>query len=96
MQTKESWMRRVALAVAVAASLVGTLAPAAAQSATGLRAGARWSQLDGGGNVEGTVTGLVVGGYFGFGLSDRLALQLEAVYGGRGADAVTFGTEIAD
>lgn len=66
---------------------------ASGQSAVGLRAGSRWAELDGGRNVEGRISELVVGGYFGFGLSDRVALQFEAVYGGRGAEAVTIGTD---
>jgi hypothetical protein len=84
---------RPATLAATLALAIPTLA--SGQSAVGLRAGSRWSQLDGGGNGAGRVTELVVGGYFGFGLSDRVALQFEAAYGGRGAEAVTVGTGTA-
>lgn len=75
-----------------ALALTLALAPAAveAQTAAGLRGGLRMADLDTGQNAEGFTT-FVVGGYFGLGLSDRLALQLELAYGKRGADAVGIG-----
>ena len=82
-------------AVAVFATLTVPLG-AVAQSAMGLRAGARNAQLDAAAaTADGAVVEFVIGGYFGFGLSDRLALQFEAVYGGRGAETMTFGADAA-
>lgn len=86
------------VAIAVAGAAVAA-APggAAAQSAMGLRAGVRHAQLDAASpSADGAIDAFLVGGYFGFGLSDRLGLQLEVVYGGRGSEAMTFGTEVAD
>ncbi len=70
-------------------------AMASAQSAVGVRAGVRWSELDSN-QGAGSISGLVVGGYYGFGLSDRLALQLEVVYGTRGAGALRVGASELD
>lgn len=68
------------------------LVPAAAdgQAAVGLRAGFRNAQLSTSQDA-GSLNRLVVGSYFGFGISNRLALQFEAVYGARGADALKLG-----
>lgn len=84
------WIGAAALA---AAFLVP--ATAVAQSAAGVRAGARWSQLETS-HDAGSHTGLVVGGYFGFGVSNRLAIQVEAVYGSRGGDALLLGADAID
>jgi hypothetical protein len=78
--------------LAAALSAIAIPSTAVAQAAVGLRGGARWSQIstsqDGG-----SVSGMVVGGYLGFGLSNRLALQFEAIYGTRGGDALRLGTD---
>lgn len=73
------------------------LVPAAAdaQAAVGLRAGARNAGLAAG-RSTGTLTAPVVGGYLGIGLSDRLALQVEGVYGVRGADGLGLGNDALD
>ena len=66
-----------------------------AQAAAGLRVGTRSAGLETGQDVD-TRSGLVVGGWLGFGLSDRLALQVEAVYGSRGAEGLGLGTDALD
>lgn len=71
----------------VLALWVAVPAVAAAQSAVGVRAGMRWSELDTSQDA-GSIGSLVVGGYFGFGVSHRLAIQIEAVYGTRGAESL--------
>ena len=68
---------------------------AEAQTAAGFRGGLRMSGLDSGQETEG-VNGFVVGGYFGVGLSDRVALQLELAYGERGAEDVRIGDNALD
>lgn len=87
-------MKQWIVGLAVAA-LAAAPAMASAQSAVGLRAGARWSQLETS-QEAGSLTSLVLGGYFGFGISDRLAVQLEAVYGSRGAGELGVGTDALD
>lgn len=79
---KQTWM--VALVVALTPAL------AAAQTAVGIRAGVRSAQLETAQSTDGA-RHLVVGGYFGVGISDRLAIQIEAVYGARGAEGVRVG-----
>ena len=83
-------MHRWLWRVAVMAGLLAAPAAAHAQAAVGLRAGLRSAQLTTAQDVDG-LTDFVVGGYFGFGVSNRLALQLEAVYGTRGADGLGLG-----
>lgn len=66
-----------------------------AQAAAGLRVGARSAGLETSQEVS-TSRGLVVGGWLGFGLSTRLALQAEVVYGSRGAEGLGVGTDDLD
>jgi hypothetical protein len=80
---KRWWLLAAFLAVAVPMA-------ATAQTAVGLRAGSRWSQLDTS-QESGSLNSLVFGGYFGAGLSNRIALQIEVIYGTRGADALRVG-----
>lgn len=82
-------MRKWVLGIGLAA-IIAAPAMAAAQSAFGVRAGARWSDLDNG-HDSSSMSSLVVGGYYGFGISNRLAIQLEAVYGSRGAESLRVG-----
>jgi hypothetical protein len=70
----------------VAGLLVGPVA-AGAQSAVGFRAGMRSSQLAVGQDLD-ALTTFAVGGYFGFGVSNRLAVQFEAEYGRRGGEGL--------
>lgn len=82
-------MRKWTFGVALAgALLIPSLA--AAQSAIGVRGGMRWSELEGG-RGGGSMSSLVLGAYYGFGITDRLAVQIEAVYGSRGGDALRLG-----
>jgi hypothetical protein len=73
------------------------LAPsaAAAQSAVGAKVGMRFAELvtpqDGGG-----VEHLVAGAYYGIGLSDRVALLVEVVYGARGGTGFRVGRDELD
>lgn len=85
---------RVGLALLLGALV---LAPSAvdAQTAAGIRGGLRMADLDTGQGAEGLTT-FVVGGYFGLGLSDRLALQIELAYGERGAESVGMGDGALD
>lgn len=73
------------------------LAPAGAagQVAVGFRGGIRSSGLDTGQDLE-RFSDLVLGGYMGFGLSDRLAFQVEVVYGNRGANGLGLGANALD
>lgn len=68
---------------------------AAAQAAVGIKAGANLAGLSGGDGTE-TVTGLAAGAYLGFGLGDRLALQIELGYGVRGGGDVAIGANALD
>jgi hypothetical protein len=79
------WTWGLALGLALAVPTVAT-----AQSAVGVRAGMRWSELEAGSGA-GSISSLALGGYYGFGISDRLAVQIEAVYGSRGGDALRLG-----
>lgn len=88
----KKWKLGPALALAL---ITATPALAAAQAAVGARAGMRWSQLETSQDA-GSISSLALGGYFGFGISHRLAVQLEAVYGSRGADALRVGTATLD
>lgn len=80
-------------AMAMGASLLPL--EASAQTAAGFRGGLRLTGLDTGQDADGIST-FVVGGYFGLGLSDRVALQLEIVYGERGAESVGIGDGTLD
>ncbi len=86
----KKWIFGLGLAMAL-----GTPAVAAAQSAVGVRAGMRWSELESSQDA-GSMSSLVLGGYFGFGISNRLALQIEAVYGSRGAERLRVGANTLD
>lgn len=86
----KQWISGMALVLAL-----GLPVAAAAQAAVGVRGGVRWSELDTSQDA-GSLDALVLGGYFGFGVSDRLALQIEAVYGTRGAGALRVGTDDLD
>jgi hypothetical protein len=83
-------MHRWLWRIAVMAGLLAAPSLAHAQAAVGLRAGLRSAQLTTAQDVDG-INDFVVGGYFGFGVSNRLALQLEAVYGTRGAKGLGLG-----
>ncbi len=87
-------MKKWTWALAFAAILWAPLA-AAGQSAVGVRAGARWSQLETSQDVS-SLRSMAIGGYFGFGLTSRLALQFEGVYGTRGAQGLRLGTDALD
>ena len=79
-----------AAAVLALAATTVTATGASAQTAVGFRGGLRAADLDSGQEADGLST-FVVGGYFGLGLSDRLALQIELAYGERGAEGVGIG-----
>lgn len=68
---------------------------AAAQAAIGVKAGANFSTLAGA-EESGSLTGLTAGAYLGFGLGDRLAVQLEALYGMRGGTGVNIAADSLD
>lgn len=87
-------MKKFLFGLAVVMAL-GAPAMAAAQSAVGVRAGMRWSGLESSQDA-GSISSLVLGGYFGFGISNRLAVQIEAVYGSRGAEALRVGANELD
>lgn len=87
-------MRKWTFGVALAGALM-IPSLAAAQSAIGVRGGMRWSDLEAG-RDGGSMSSLVLGAYYGFGISDRLALQIEAVYGSRGGDALRLGDATLD
>lgn len=89
---------RTGPAVLVAAVLTAGAAgagEAAAQAAVGIKAGANLAGLSGA-DGTGTVTGLAAGAYLGFGLGDRLALQVELGYGIRGGADVPVGANALD
>lgn len=87
-------MRKWTFGVALAGALM-IPSLAVAQSAIGVRGGMRWSELEAG-QGGGSMSSLVLGAYYGFGISDRLALQIEAVYGSRGGDALRLADETLD
>ena len=87
-------MRRVSAAVVAVALLVWPVA-ADAQTAAGFRVGYRSSGLETTQTVS-ALEELAYGVYVGFGLSDRMAFQIEAVYGTRGADGLGLGTDALD
>ena len=60
------------------------------QTALGVKAGANLAELSGAPGSEG-ITGVLAGVYFGFGLTDQLAVQLEANYVTRGGEGVPIG-----
>lgn len=84
-----------AITGAVLTALLTMPAVAAAQTATGFRGGIRNAGLATGQSTS-TINEPVFGGYLGFGISDRLALQLEAVYGARGGTGLGLGTDALD
>jgi hypothetical protein len=87
-------MRKWTLAVVVAGFFASAL-PASAQSAVGVRAGARWSGLETSQDVS-SIRTMIIGGYLGFGITSRLALQFEGVYGTRGARGLRLGADVLD
>lgn len=60
---------------------------AQAQAAVGVKAGANFTSLAGVQDTE-SMVGISAGGYLGFGIGSRVAIQLEANYGVRGADGM--------
>lgn len=87
-------MNRV-IAGGVAAILLATPMMADAQTAIGFRGGIRSASLQTGQSVT-SITEPVYGAYLGFGISDRLALQTEVIYGARGASGLGLGTDALD
>lgn len=83
-------IRRGAVAVALIGAMAMGVAGASGQAAVGVKAGANLSSLSGAQDSESS-TGLAAGAYIGFALGDRLALQIEAVYGVRGGEGVGIG-----
>ena len=84
--------------MAALAALLATLATAGAveaQAAMGVKAGANFASLTGSQDSE-TLTGLSAGAYLGFGVGDRLAVQIEASYGVRGGEDVRIGANALD
>lgn len=79
----------------VLGAIVTLPAMAAAQSAAGVRAGMRWSELETS-HEAGSISGLALGAYYGFAVSDRLAIQFEVVYGRRGAESLRLGADELD
>lgn len=82
------------VAAVLAAAAVGPQ-PAAGQAAVGVKAGVNVAGLNGSEAAE-TVTGLAAGAYLGFGLGDRLALQVELGYGVRGGGDIGIGANALD
>lgn len=74
-----------------------TVVPAAApaQAAVGMRVGARWADLDVSQDTDG-IRNVAVAAYLGLAVSERLALQVEAVYGDRGAEGLRLGDGALD
>ncbi|HUG39805.1 MAG TPA: porin family protein [Longimicrobiales bacterium] len=84
------------LGVLAALTAVGAAAgDAAGQSAMGVKAGANLATLAGA-DDSGSLTGLTAGAYLGFGIGDRLAVQLEALYSVRGGTGLTIGANALD
>lgn len=87
---------RGGIGLAVGVALAVSAAGAGAQAAVGVKAGANLTSLSGVRDTE-SIVGITAGGYMGFGIGDRVALQLEANYGVRGADGLALGAgELAD
>lgn len=80
---------------AIAVIAVGAPAALEAQMAVGIRGGIRWASLRGEQETDGG-TGLLVGGYAGFGLADQLAIQLEVNYGARSVSGLRVGANALD
>lgn len=85
-------MKQVIVAAALAAVL-GVPATAYAQMAVGIKGGVRWAGLRGDHDVE-SGTGIVAGGYVGFGVADQLALQFEVDYGVRSFSGLGVGANV--
>lgn len=83
--------------IMAAITMIAVGAPAAleAQMAVGIRGGIRWASLRGEQETDGG-TGLLVGGYAGFGLADQLAIQLEVNYGARSVSGLRVGANELD
>lgn len=87
-------MKAVGAVVALIAT-VSSVGGAAGQAAVGVRGGVNLAELTG---VEGaeSITGITAGGFFGFGLSDQLALQAEALFSIRGGENIPIGANTLD
>ncbi|MBW3551922.1 MAG: PorT family protein [Gemmatimonadetes bacterium] len=83
-------IHRAGLVILALASLAAAPAAADGQAAMGVKAGANLTRLTGAEDSE-SVTGLSAGAYLGFGLGDRLAIQIEASYAVRGGAGVRIG-----
>lgn len=83
--------------IMAAITMIAVGAPAAleAQMAVGIRGGIRWASLRGEQETDGG-TGLLVGGYAGFGLADQLAIQLEVNYAARSVSGLRVGKDELD
>lgn len=90
-------IHRLGIAVVAAALAAGAagVEEGSAQAAVGVKAGANLAGLSGADGTE-NITGLAAGAYLGFGLGDRLALQIELGYGVRGGGDVTIGANTLD
>ena len=80
---------------ALVALATGVPVAAEAQMAVGLRSGLRWAGLQGEEETD-SGTGIVAGGYFGFGVADQLAIQFELNYGARSFSGLTVGDNALD
>ena len=65
------------------------------QAAMGVKAGVNLASLSGAVDSE-SRTGFSAGAYFGFGLGDRLALQIEGIYAVRGGRGIGIGADALD
>lgn len=88
-------IRRAGLLILGLGALIGAPGLASAQAAMGVKAGANLSRLTGAEDSE-SITGLAAGAYLGFGLGDRLAVQVEASYAVRGGAGVRIGANALD
>jgi hypothetical protein len=61
----------------------------------GIRLGNRWSELETVQDHE-SLSGIAIGAYLGFGLTNNLAVQVELIYGSRGAEGLGLGVEELD
>lgn len=90
-------MRRYRSGLAAVVTMAMTLvaARAEAQSAMGVKAGANFASLSGAVESE-SMTGFSAGAWLGFGLGDRLAVQIEGVYAVRGGGGIPIGANALD
>lgn len=91
--TRDTMNTKLPLLVLMSAlALAGTVE---AQTAVGVRVGMGHTSLTGSQQPD-ALTGLAVGGYFGLGLGDRVAVQLEVGYNERGGGGVMVGENQLD